>query len=265
MTDATETNSSTALAVPKFTAAQIEEDCPARLQGLAKELTEGLETLYKQKTLVGDQETAVKKLIAEVKALCDDGGFIAFREMFFPNLGKSRVYELLAIGTNKKSVEQTKADTRVRVAKHRAKKAAASVSVTVTETSEPKPGPQGAPKEVGAVQVTSTAVEQTPEPTKPRTRDYRALNNFSLAVRELDRVTSDKNAELFSEADVGADDLARLGKFLTDVANHKMSGASVSVLPAIATFSTKQSAEDVRTDADLDGRLAPLMPEHVDD
>jgi hypothetical protein len=80
------------LTEPKFTAAQIENDCPVRLQDLAKRITEGLEKVCEQKKLADDQEIAVKKLIAEVKALCDVGGFAAFRERFFPNLRKSRVY-----------------------------------------------------------------------------------------------------------------------------------------------------------------------------
>src|SRR5450755_3120879 len=117
MTDATETtNSFTALTV------QIEKDCPAQLQDLAKQLMAEFEKLYERKQLASDQELAVKKLIAKVKALCDVGGFAAFREKFFPNLGKSRVYELLAIATNKKSVEESRAGNRKRQAKHRANK-----------------------------------------------------------------------------------------------------------------------------------------------
>jgi hypothetical protein len=65
------------LAEPKYTSAQIEMDCPARLHDLAKEIMEGLEK-------VDNQVIAVKNLIAEVKALCDVGGFAAFREKFFP-------------------------------------------------------------------------------------------------------------------------------------------------------------------------------------
>ena len=44
---------------PKFTAAQIEKDCPARLHDLAKEITEGLEKVYEQEKLADDQVIAV--------------------------------------------------------------------------------------------------------------------------------------------------------------------------------------------------------------
>src|ERR1700688_2982341 len=76
-------STSSELTSPKFTAALIEKDCPARLHDLAKEITEGLEKVYQQEKLADDQVIAVKKLIAEVKALCDVGGFTAFREKFF--------------------------------------------------------------------------------------------------------------------------------------------------------------------------------------
>jgi hypothetical protein len=51
---------------------------------------------------------------ATAHGACDEGGFNAFRDKFFPSLGQSRVYELLAIGTGKKTVEETRADKRPR-------------------------------------------------------------------------------------------------------------------------------------------------------
>ena len=69
-----------------------------------------------------------------MKETCDESGFAAFQEKFFPNLGRSRTYELLAIGTGKKSVEEVRASTRERVARYRASKAA---SVTVTDNTKP--------------------------------------------------------------------------------------------------------------------------------
>jgi hypothetical protein len=60
-------------------------------------------------------------------------GFEAFHSKFCPELGQSRTYELLAIAAGTKTVEQLRAETRERVARHRAEKAS-SVSVTVTET-----------------------------------------------------------------------------------------------------------------------------------
>src|ERR1700716_2534115 len=124
------------LTEPKFTAAQIEEDCPVMLQDLGKLIAVHSEKAQKCKNKAEQHYNSIAQLLATAHRACEECGFAAFREKFFPKLGKSRVYELLAIGTSKKSVEDTKAGTRARVAKHRAKKAAAPVSDTVTENSE---------------------------------------------------------------------------------------------------------------------------------
>src|SRR5262249_19834655 len=54
----------------------------------------------------------------------------AFHEKFFSNLGRSRVYELLAIGTGKKTVEDVRKDNRERKAKQRAKERVRDVTDT---------------------------------------------------------------------------------------------------------------------------------------
>jgi hypothetical protein len=234
---------------PKFTAAQIEKDCPARLHDLAKEITEGLEKVYEQEKLADDQVIAVKKLIAEVKALCDVGGFAAFREKFFPNLGKSRVYELLAIATNKKSVEEARASNRKRLAKHRANKAEAPNSVTVTENLEPDR--QIAPEEHRKIEAPSIASAQTPEPTKPRSSDRSSdgeISRFDTYVMELWHKIAKHNVEHFLSTPVLADDLAKVGKFLSDLAALKKSkakainSAPIVALPNNGTVSVGQPA-----------------------
>src|SRR5262249_11250141 len=58
--------------------------------------------------------TTVAQHLARTKEACDDGGFDAFREKFCPDLGRTRVYELLSIGADKKSIEQVRAETRAR-------------------------------------------------------------------------------------------------------------------------------------------------------
>jgi hypothetical protein len=232
----------------KYTAARIETDCPARLQEIGREITERLEEAREQTKLVDDHVIAVNKLITEAKELCDVGGFNAFQEKFFPNLKKSRVYELIAIATSKKSVEEAKASTRARVAKHRANKAEASVSVTVTEKSEPEA--QGAPTECGKVH--SIVPEQTPEPAKPPSSvspGDGALIGFSSVVCKLVQITLNKTAERYAKTSVSADELARIGKFLTDVANLKMSEADVPVLSSNDAVSAEQAAEDMKADA----------------
>jgi hypothetical protein len=164
---------------PKFTAAQIDTDCPPQLQDLAKEITEGLEKVYEQKKLAADQVIAVKKLIDEVKALCDPGGFAAFREKFFPNLRKSRVYELLAIASKKKTIEETRASNRLRVARHRSKKTEAPDSVTVMDNTEP--AAQGSPEGQGEIEAPSIASEQTQEAASGESV-FSRLNSGRLAT-----------------------------------------------------------------------------------
>jgi hypothetical protein len=252
MTDTTETNPSTASTAPKFTAEQIEMDCPDILQRIGDEIAVRAKKADKQIEQAENHAISVDKLIAQAQELCDDGGFNAFQKMFFPDLGKSRVYELLAIGTNKKSVEEIKASTRARVAKHRANKAAASVSVTVTEKSTP----QTATAEAGVVQATRTTPVHISTPTKPMSLAKKmALVAFSATVRDLVRVTSDKRAERFAEASVTADDLAKLGKFFIDLANIKRSAAvkpaPIMALPDNGTVPAEQSAGNMKANTAL--------------
>lgn len=246
-------STSSELTSPKFTAAQIEKDCPARLHDLAQEITEGLEKVYEQKKLADDQVIAVKKLIAEVKALCDVGGFAAFREKFFPNLGKSRVYELLAIGTGKKSVEEARASNRKHQAKHRANKAEVPLSVTVTD--ELDPAAKGIPQERSEVDAPAVASDQIPE-KKPRSSvspGDEVTPKFTTLVLELDRRTYKRPPAQFSATAASVEVLTRLGSFLTDTANFKKSEAvkpaRITALPDNGGVSAaEQSAEEIKTE-----------------
>ena len=151
------------LGEPKFTAAQIEKDCPARLQQIGREIAERLKKAEKQAKLAADHVIAVDQLLAEAKELCDDGGFKKFRELFCPQLGKSQAYALLAIAAGKKTLAEHRTAERERKQKSRAnQRAAAANSGTVPEKSKQ----QDAPAEAGVVEHPSTAVEQTPEPSK---------------------------------------------------------------------------------------------------
>jgi hypothetical protein len=222
---------------PKFTAADIEKDCPDRLQQLGKQIAARLEKIDKQMVQAENHSISVNQLITQAKELCDEGGFNAFREKFFPNLGKSRIYELLAIGTSKKSVEEIKAGTRARVAKHRANKTAAPASVTVTDKTEA----QDAPMDAGSAEAACAPAA----PTKRRMGDLQALVAFSTAVRELIRVTGNEKAERFAKTSVTADELARLGTFFTDIANLKVSGADVPVLPGNGTAAAPEQSPEI--------------------
>ena len=98
----------------KFTAVHIENGCPARLQLIGEEITKRFLQAQEQAKVLDDQVIELEKLIAEAKDLCDSGGFDAFRARFFPNLRKSRVYEFLAIGNDRKSIKEVRASTRAR-------------------------------------------------------------------------------------------------------------------------------------------------------
>ena len=116
--------------VPKITAAQSETNCPTELQNLGARITVHLDKARKCEEKAEQHYRAMSQHLAQAKEVCDTAGFNAFRKKFCPDLGKSRAYELLAIATNKKSVQQIKAETRERVARCRANKAR---SVTVAE------------------------------------------------------------------------------------------------------------------------------------
>jgi hypothetical protein len=250
MTEATDTNPGRTIIETKYTAAQIEEDCPVMLQDLGKRIAVHSEKAQKCEDKREQHYDSIAHLLATAHRACEEGGFAAFREMFFPNLGKSRVYELLAIGTSKKSVEEIKAGTRLRVSRHRANKAATSNSVTVTENSEPEA--PGAPTEAGTVETASIEPDQMPEPTKPRSSvnpGDEALIGFSSVVRRLGQITVNKRAERYAKTSVSADELARSGKFLTDVADLKMLESDVTVPPRDdAVSAADQSAENIKAE-----------------
>ena len=196
----------------KVTAEEVENNCPAELQDLGKRIAVDLDKARKCAEKFEQYYTSIDQYLAEAQRICDDGGFKAFREKFFPDLGKSRVYELLQIATNKKSNEQVKASTRERVAKYRAKKATGSV--TVTE----KPGSAGDAEDF------TIPTEATRDPVKPRSTvspKDEALLDFSARVRELIRIITKQKPDRFALTSVSPEDLARLGKFLSDLADLK--------------------------------------------
>lgn len=250
MTDPAKANSIATINETKHTATEIEENCPAALQDLAKRIAVQYEKAVKYADKADQNYNSVAQLLATAQEACDEGGFNAFREKFFPNLGKSRVYELLAIGTGNKSVEEIRAGNRARQTKHRANNIAAPVSVTVTETSEP--GAECPPKENSEIEAPGIASDQTPEPAKPRSviaPGDEALSHFNVRVHELNRTTENRQPERFSKTAVPVEVLERLGNRLINIAKLKR--------PADG------EARDVDFGADQGGR-APCE-EHVDD
>lgn len=214
------------LTKPKFTAAQIQEDCPARLQQIATEIAERHERARKQAGLAADHLIAIEKLLAEAKGLCDRGGFNKFRELFCPQLSKSQAYALLAIAAGKKTLAEHRTEEAERKRKSRAnQKAVAANSGTVPERSTP---PE-APTDGGAAEATCTTSTPTKRMSVAR---YTDLCGFSRAARNLVQLTRDKTARRFAETSLTADELERLGKLLIDIANIKKSKA---VKPALTT------------------------------
>ncbi len=109
----------------KLTAAQVEADCPARLQQIGNEITELLAEADKQIELAQNHLIAVKQLLVEAKELCDGGGFKKFQEMFCPQLRKSQAYALLAISAGKKTLAEHRSEERERKRRTRANQKAA--------------------------------------------------------------------------------------------------------------------------------------------
>jgi hypothetical protein len=139
-----------------FTAAQIEK---GKLDDLGKRIEAHLEKMrgYEAKAQekagvelreADDHFNTITQLLAEAKAKCDTGGFNAFRQKYCPDLSRSRIYELLAIGEGKKTLEEIRAEKRARVAKSRSKKVSATPP-PVADKSEPKVQPAMSPKEQG--------------------------------------------------------------------------------------------------------------------
>jgi hypothetical protein len=107
-----------------------------------------------------DNWTTVTQLLAEAKAKCSTGGFKAFKEKFCPDLSRSRIYELLQIGDGTKNLEESRAETRKRVGRHRRGKV--SVTNDVTDKGNADSGPEGQmPAE------TTTNVEPEAKPAVP--------------------------------------------------------------------------------------------------
>jgi hypothetical protein len=245
---------------PKYTAAQIANDCPARLQQIAREIAEEYEEICKQ---AERSVIAINKLITEAQGLCDVGGYDKFRELFCPQLGKSQTYVRLAIANGKTTLVEHRAKERERKQKTRAnKRAAVANSGTVPEKADPE---TEAPRaDIGEP---ANKLPLSEGPPKPPSNSV--MSGFNSYVTQLKTKISNHKVDHFLATPVPADDLAKIGKFLCDLAILKKSKA-VKLAPTVAltdnsTPSAEQSAEGVRENADVDAPLAALMPNNVDD
>jgi hypothetical protein len=229
----------------KLTAEQVENDCPARLQHIGKEITERLAKADKQARLAQDHLIAIERLLAEARELCDGAGFEKFRELFCPQLGKSQAYAMRAILEGRKTLAEHRDDERQRKQRTRAKQRAAAInSGTVPEKPDQSPQAYETPTTVGKVEATSTAPEQPLSPVPLRGAIHLKddpLVNFSAVVLELLRRVDKRDAGNFAGTSVPADQLAKLGKFFTDLASLKKSRAK-GASNSNATTPAEQSA-----------------------
>jgi hypothetical protein len=103
----------------------------ARLRFIGREIEAKLAKADTYRDKAADMVMSVTQLLAEAKTLCRTvARFQKFRTHLCPSLGRSRTYELFVIASGKKSVEQSRAETKARVAKHRAKRVTDKSSVT---------------------------------------------------------------------------------------------------------------------------------------
>jgi hypothetical protein len=214
----------------KFTAPQIEKNCPPRLRQIGKEITERLAKADKQTQLAQDHLIAIEQLLKEATELCDGGGFKKFRELFCPQLGKSQAYALLAIAAGRKTLAEHRANTRARTAKSRANKKA-EASATVADESEPAPEPserQESPPQVAPTDAPDIVPEQRPvaaAPRRPVTPKDDSLFEFTSLIARLLQKTEKRKPERFVKTAIPVDELDKLGKFLTDLADLKKPSA----------------------------------------
>jgi hypothetical protein len=155
-----------------------------------------------------NHRNTIAQLLTEAMAKCDSGGFKAFQEKYCPDLKRSRIYELLAIGSGKKTLEESRAEKRASVAKNRGKVSATSAPVADKSKVEPvkeTPLASGASGEAVGVtpedQPPAPRVDKSDKPDikrpvpKPKAPVEPVTASVSPAGREADPPASDTVAE----------------------------------------------------------------------
>lgn len=229
----------------KLTAAEIESSCPVKLQDLGKRIVAHYEKAVKSEQKAEEHYTAIAQYLAQAKQQCDEDGFDAFREKYCPDLGRSRVYELLAIGDGKTSVEDTRTGGKKRAAKHRAKKATQSaahngqsdeeaagngVRYVTDKSGSASTTQQALDSEDAAANV--TVADPSLGPVKSPhvgTPPDEGLMMFTRIVTHLLQCLGTHKASRFKATAVKPDDLAKLGEFLTKLAKIKKSSGAPAV------------------------------------
>jgi hypothetical protein len=104
----------------------------SRLHDIGREINARLAKLDHLGGKAVDMFDSINCLLKEAEGLCDADGFAEFKQTYCRKLGQSRTYELLAVQQGRKTVEQIREATRLRVAKHRAAKKAVTEKPSVT-------------------------------------------------------------------------------------------------------------------------------------
>jgi hypothetical protein len=245
----------------KLTAAQIENDCPLRLQQIGREITTRLEKADKQTQLAEDQLISVKELVAEAKELCDRSGFKAFQKKFCPTLRRSRAYAVLALAAGKKTLEQDRAQNRRRVAKHRAKMSEAGEGKSqpgrqavgdvhyVMDSPRHAAGAAHVLSDTGKGDASDAGTKETANSMKSplaATPKDEGSFLFTRVVMQLRHCVGNYKPERFVNTAVPRDDLAELGKFLSELAKIKGSDVETAIRGINPTLSAEASADEMK-------------------
>lgn len=69
-----------------------------------------------------ENRATIEKRLADVHAKCTRGGFTAFKAKYAPDFGRTKLYQILAIGSGKKTREQVRTEEREKKRAQRAAK-----------------------------------------------------------------------------------------------------------------------------------------------
>jgi hypothetical protein len=141
-----------------------------------------------------DHRDAIAKLLYEARAKCRGSGFKVFKEKYCPDLGRSRIYELLAIGSGKKSLEESRADKRASVAKSRRKASATSPPVADT----PEAPPVAVTPEIGP-SATIAAEKSAEKSAEALSTDPNVTENAEAGAKANAEANADGEPEWFEK------------------------------------------------------------------
>ena len=174
--------------------------------------------------------------LAEARSKCTKAGFKVFQTKYAPELSRSRLYELLAIGTGKKTAEQVKIATSERVAKHRAaKKSQAAPSVTQPIVTD----------EVG--RIAQAAMDETPEPAATRTI-LLDTGNVAASIDDDAASSAERREAQYAAVDGDGDhEIHETGEVNTGRVNGRNSIMDVNAAP-VSAKNRRRSKQQISSD-----------------